>query len=196
MTGIIDYQAGNLNSVENALRRLGADYLISSELPVLSGCDRLILPGVGEASWAMARLTESGLDGFIRTFGRPVLGICLGMQLMCRYSEENDTECLGIFPNVVRRFPDIPQFKVPHVGWNSVTGLKSPLYDGIDENSYMYFVHSYYADVNEWTAASTEYCVKFSASLKKDNYFGCQFHPEKSGEAGERLLSNFLKTGI
>lgn len=197
MTGIIDYDAGNIRSVENALKRLGASYVISSDSQVLSSCDRLILPGVGDAAWAMARLRANGLADFIRNTDRPLLGICLGMQLLCSWSEEGDVECLGIFPNRVRHFssvlPGNMPLKIPHVGWNDITSLKTGLFDGVAEGSYVYFVHSYCADIGEDTASVTGYGVPFSSSLCRDNFMGCQFHPEKSGDVGERILSNFIR---
>lgn len=197
MTGIIDYEAGNIRSVENSLCRLGAEYVLSSDIAVLSACDRLILPGVGEAGWAMERLREKGLDGFIRGTCRPLLGICLGMQLLCSWSEEGDTECLGIFGSRVTRFRPSsspgPKLKIPHTGWNSITSLRTGLFDGVPEGSFMYFVHSYCAGTGEDTVAVTEYGEPFSSALRKGNFMGCQFHPEKSGDEGERIISNFLK---
>ena len=166
MIGIIDYKTGNLRSVQNALARLGAEYIVSSDAERLSACERIILPGVGDAAWAMHNLRELGLVQAIRSFKQPVLGICLGMQLLCSHSEENDTPCLGIFENRVFRFPSSPaslpetggasaaNLKVPHTGWNTVTELKSSLFAGIEEGTYMYFVHSYYAEISENTAAS------------------------------------------
>lgn len=193
MTGIIDYNTGNIRSVENALMRLGGDYVLTSDTEVLSACDRLILPGVGDAGYAMAQLRACGLDSFLKSCTMPVLGICLGMQLLCSHSEESDTDCLGIFPNLVRRFERSMPLKVPHVGWNDITGLDPILYDGVPEGSYVYFVHSYFAEINEDTASVTTYGIPFSSSLRKGNFMGCQFHPEKSGDVGEKILSNFLK---
>ncbi len=196
MTGIIDYEAGNIRSVENALKRLGADYVLSPDPAVLSECDRLLLPGVGEAGWAMARLRERNLADFIRETGKPLLGICLGMQLLCEWSEEGDVECLGIFRNKVRHFrhalPSGLRLKVPQVGWNDISSLKSKLFDGVQDGAYVYFVHSYFADLGEDTAAVTEYGISFSSALSRGNFMGCQFHPEKSGDAGERIIANFL----
>jgi imidazole glycerol-phosphate synthase subunit HisH len=195
MTGILDYKTGNLGSVENALKRIKEEYVISSERDTLAKCDHIILPGVGDAKWAMENLSKSNLIDAIKSFRQPVMGICLGMQLLCKHSEESDTECLGIFDNVVCKFPsNMPEeFKVPHVGWDNMTDLKSPLYDEIHEDTFFYYVHSYYANVNDNTIAVCNYGIKFGASLKKDNFMGCQFHPEKSGLAGEKLLRNFLK---
>ena len=197
MTGIIDYDAGNIRSVENALKRLGADYVLTSDIGELASCDRLLLPGVGEAGWAMAKLRERGLADFIRHTDLPLLGICLGMQLLCSWSEEGNTGCLGIFSNKIRHFrtflPAGERLKVPQMGWNSIDSLKSDLFSGVAEGSYVYFVHSYFADLNENTVASTEYGIRFSSALGKDNFMGCQFHPEKSGDVGEKIIANFLK---
>lgn len=192
MVTIIDYGTGNLRSVTNAFERLGTDYLLTSNAEVIAMAERVVLPGVGEATTAMQQLHEKGLVDTLRNLSCPVLGICLGMQLLCAHSEEGDTECLGIFPNRVRRFPNDAGLKVPHVGWNSVHDLKSPLYNNIDEGEYVYYVHSYAAEINECTAAATDYGGWFSGSLYKDNFYGCQFHPEKSGAVGGRILANFL----
>ncbi|MDE6499458.1 MAG: imidazole glycerol phosphate synthase subunit HisH [Rikenella sp.] len=199
MVTIIDYETGNLRSVENALARLGADYVLSSDPTRIRRAERVLLPGVGEAATAMERLRARGLVDLLRELTCPVLGICLGMQLLCAESEEGGgTECLGIFPNRVRRFPafggDDPDsiLKVPHVGWNSIHDLKSPLYKDVKEGEYVYYVHSYAAEVNEHTAAATDYGGWFSGSLWRDNFYGCQFHPEKSGAVGRQILANFL----
>ena len=192
MVTIIDYGTGNLRSVTNAFERLGTDYLLTSNAEVIAMAERVLLPGVGEATTAMAQLRDKGLTDILRNLKCPVLGICLGMQLLCAHSEEGDTECLRIFPNRVRRFPNDAGLKVPHVGWNSVHDLKSPLYNNIDEGEYVYYVHSYAAEVNDCTAAATDYGGWFSGSLHKDNFYGCQFHPEKSGAVGGRILANFL----
>lgn len=198
MTGIVDYETGNIRSVENALRRLGAEFTVSGSAEVLSGCDRIILPGVGDAGWAMSRLKEKGLDSFIRNLTVPVLGICLGMQLLCAWSEESDTICLGVFPNRVMHFGRFMTsggnaLKIPQTGWNDIRSLDKILYEGVEEGSYVYFVHSYFAEINENTASVTEYGIPFSSSLRKGNFFGCQFHPEKSGVTGEKIMMNFLK---
>lgn len=192
MIAVIDYDTGNLRSVANALGRLGAEYTITSSPEEIRSADRVLLPGVGEASSAMAKLRERGLVDVIRSLTQPVLGICIGVQLLCRHSEENDTECLGIFENEVRRF-DLPGLKVPHMGWNSINGLHSPLFQGIDEGAYVYYVHSFAPTLNEDTIATTEYGIPFSAAIARGNFFGTQFHPEKSASIGERLLQNFLK---
>lgn len=192
MVTIIDYGTGNLRSVTNALERLGAEYDLTADPAAIRKAERVLLPGVGEAATAMAQLREKGLTDVLRSLTCPVLGICLGMQLLCAHSEEGDTECLGIFPNRVRRFPADGDVKVPHVGWNSIHDLKSPLYDYVREGEYVYYVHSYAAEVNACTAATSEYGGPFSGSLYQDNFYGCQFHPEKSGAAGQRILANFL----
>ncbi len=192
MIAVIDYDTGNLRSVANALGRLGAEYTITSSPAEIRSADRVLLPGVGEASSAMAKLRERGLIEVIRSLTQPVLGICIGVQLLCRHSEENDTECLGIFDNEVRKF-DLPGLKVPHMGWNSLTHLRTPLFDGIEEGAYVYYVHSFAPTLNDDTIAITEYGYPFSAAIAKDNFFGTQFHPEKSASVGERLLQNFLK---
>ena len=192
MIAVIDYDTGNLRSVANALGRLGAEYTLTSSPDEIRSADRVLLPGVGEASSAMAKLRERGLVDVIRSLTQPVLGICIGVQLLCRHSEENDTECLGIFENEVRRF-DLPGLKVPHMGWNSINGLRTPLFDGIDEGAYVYYVHSFAPTLNADTIATTEYGIPFSAAIARGNFFGTQFHPEKSASVGERLLQNFLK---
>ncbi len=189
--GIIEYNAGNIQSVQFALQRLGVTPVFSRNPEVLAKTDRLIFPGVGEASSAMQFLRQAGLDTLIASYRRPFLGICLGLQLMCEYSEENDTPGLGIFPVTVRRFP--PRDKVPHIGWNTIGSLLGPLFRGVVEPSYVYFVHSYYAALSEFTVATTEYILPFSAALHRDNYWAVQFHPEKSGTVGERILRNFLE---
>lgn len=192
MVTIIDYGTGNLRSVINAFERLGTDYLLTSDPVAIQKAERVLLPGVGEAATAMAQLRDKGLTDLLRHLKCPVLGICLGMQLLCAYSEEGETECLGVFPNRVRRFPADAGVKVPHVGWNSIHDLKSPLYKDIKEDEYVYYVHSYAAEINECTAAATDYGGWFSGSLYKNNFYGCQFHPEKSGAVGGRVLANFL----
>ncbi len=188
--GIIQYNAGNIQSVVFALNRLGVTPVLSNDPQQLQQTDRLIFPGVGEASSAMAYLRRHGLDQLILQYQRPFLGICLGLQLMCRYSQENDTPGLNIFPIEVHRFP--PENKVPHMGWNAIGTLHSPLFEGIPEGAYTYFVHSYFAPLCEWTIATTEYILPFSAALHRDNFYAVQFHPEKSGQIGERILANFL----
>lgn len=196
MTAIIDYDTGNLRSVAEALRRAGAEFTVTADPATLLRAERVILPGVGEASSAMARLREKGLDTLVPALTCPVLGICIGMQLMCLSSEEGDTRCMGIFPARVRRLPaaapDGGRIKVPHVGWDTLSGLRSPLFDGLDEGAYVYYVHSFAAEPCAETAAMTDYGGPFSAALACGNFFGVQFHPEKSGETGARILRNFL----
>ncbi len=195
MVTIVDYDTGNLRSVMNALDRLGAGYRLSRNAAEISQAERVLLPGVGAAAPAMARLREYGLADTLQHLRQPVLGICLGLQLLCSHSEEGDTPCLGIFPNRVRRFEADPSqgIKVPHMGWNTIARLRSPLFDGVAGDSYVYYVHSYFAEADEHTLAVTEHTLPFSGALGRDNYFGCQFHPEKSGPVGEQILSNFLK---
>ena len=191
---IIKYNAGNIYSVSYALKRLGVEATITADPELLCKADKVIFPGVGEAHTTMEHLKEHNLDTIIKGLKQPVLGICLGMQLMCRHSEEGDANCLGIFDTEVKRF--IPQQhvdKVPHMGWNTITNVKGGLFNQQLENKFVYFVHSYYVPVNEYTAATTEYILPFSASLHKDNFYATQFHPEKSGSVGEVILSNFLK---
>lgn len=196
MTAIIDYDTGNLRSVAEALRRAGAEFTVTADPATLLRAERVILPGVGEASSAMARLREKGLDTLVPALTCPVLGICIGMQLMCLSSEEGDTRCMGIFPARVRRLPaaapDGGRIKVPHVGWDTLSGLRSPLFDGLDEGAYVYYVHSFAAEPCAETVAVTDYGGPFSAALACGNFFGVQFHPEKSGETGARILRNFL----
>jgi glutamine amidotransferase len=187
---IIDYGAGNIRSVQFAFRRLGLEPEVSNDAELISAADRVVFPGVGQASSALSKLQATGLDRLLPDLKQPVLGICLGMQLMCHHTEENMTPGLGIFDCVVRKFPDIE--KVPQIGWNEVQQLKGPLFKGIREKEYMYLVHSYYAEKCADTVAYCQYGLKYSAALSKDNFFGVQFHPEKSSDAGEKLLQNFL----
>lgn len=191
MITIVDYKTGNIESVKNALKRLGCEFTLSAEESVLRSSDKVILPGVGEAITAMASLRERGLDRIIPSLEMPVMGICLGMQIMCSHSQEGDVDCLSIFPNRVLSL-DAPNLKVPHIGWNSIEDLRSPIYSGFTGGEYVYYVHSFGAEVDNNTVATTTYGTKFSASLGRDNFYGCQFHPEKSGEVGERILRNFL----
>ena len=188
---IIEYGAGNLFSVEMAVRRLGYPVEVSADPGRIRSADRVIFPGVGAARSAMTRLRETGLDRVIPTLTAPVLGICLGMQLMCSYSEEGETAGLGIFPLPVKQITG--KVKVPHMGWNRVSGLRSPLFEGVEEGVWLYFVHSYCVPVSPWQVAEATYHRPFCASIQKENFFGCQFHPEKSGKAGERIIQNFLK---
>jgi len=195
MTAIIDYNTGNLFSLISALERVGADYRLTSDPEEILSAESVILPGVGEASNAMSELRNRGLDKVIPLIKVPVLGICIGMQLMCSSSEEGNTECLGIFPNKVLKLKG-NGIKIPHMGWNSIANTHSPLFAGIEEGAYFYFVHSYAPECNEFTAATTEYGELFSSALFKNNFYGTQFHPEKSGEVGEILLRNFIKIKI
>ena len=194
MIAIVKYNAGNIRSVENALKRLNAACVISDDPTVLKSADKLILPGVGEASSAMAYLKQKGLDTFIKQRTKPTLGICLGLQLFCSYSEEGNTPCLGIFDEQVKKFP--PRYKVPHMGWNEIIDLKGPLFNEVKTNSDLYFVHSYYAEVGPDTVAACDYIQPFSAALARDNFYATQFHPEKSAAVGEQILSNFLKLNV
>ena len=194
---IIKYNAGNIESVNNALMRLGVTAEITGDHGRIKAADKVIFPGVGEASTTMAFLKKEGLDQLIPKLKQPVLGICLGLQLMCSYSEENDTPCLAIFDEQVKRFIPKPGMefvtKVPHMGWNNITDLKSGIFDSSLDNQFVYFVHSYYAAVGEHTAAVCNYINPFSAALQRDNFYATQFHPEKSGTVGARILENFLK---
>ena len=192
MVAVIDYDTGNLCSVANALERLGADYEITASPNKILSADKVLLPGVGEASSAMQKLKERGLIEVIRSLTQPVLGICIGVQLLCRHSEENDTECIGIFDNDVKRFA-VEGLKVPHMGWNSIEGLKTSLFNGVAEGAYVYYVHSFAPTINQDTIATTVYGVPFSGAIHKDNFYGTQFHPEKSASVGEKILENFLK---
>ena len=195
MIAIADYDTGNLRSVAEALRRAGAEFMVTADAGVLRRADKVILPGVGEASSAMAKLREKGLDEVIPALTRPVLGICIGMQLMCLSSQEGAADCMGIFPAHVVRLPDTTAdggLKVPHVGWDTVEALRGGLFAGIEEGTYVYYVHSYAPQLCDDAIAVTDYGIRFSAALARDNFFGTQFHPEKSGTAGERILKNFL----
>ncbi|NVK82989.1 MAG: imidazole glycerol phosphate synthase subunit HisH [Cytophagia bacterium] len=187
---IINYNAGNVQSVTYALQRLGVEPVLSDDPEVIQSADKVIFPGVGEASTAMRFLRERGLDEVIKLLKQPVFGVCLGLQLMCKHSEENDTDCLGIFDVEVKKFE--PKLKVPQMGWNSLEKMKSLLFDGLQAEPYVYYVHSYYAELSDWTVAETEYVNRFSAALQKDNFYALQAHPEKSGKIGEKILANFL----
>ncbi len=189
---IIDYGAGNIQSVQFALERLGVQAVLTHNKEDILSADKVIFPGVGHATPAIKSLQEKGLDKLIPTLTQPMLGICLGMQLMCSFSEENNQNGLGIFSTNVKRFSG--QEKVPHIGWNNIKIRGGQLLEGLKGNPYVYFVHSYYAEINNETIASTDYGQDFSAALQKNNFYGCQFHPEKSGEVGEQILRNFLTT--
>ena len=188
---IIRYNAGNLFSVSHALRRLGYEPVVTDEPERIRQADRVIFPGVGEASSAMRYLRERSLDEVIRGLTQPFLGICLGLQLLCEHSEEGETEFMGVFPERVKKFP--PHEKVPHIGWNRVQFSEDELFRGLPQGSYMYFVHSYYAETGADTAAVCDYILPFSAGLKRGNFHALQFHPEKSGVLGERILKNFVE---
>ncbi|RKQ49284.1 imidazole glycerol phosphate synthase subunit HisH [Roseivirga pacifica] len=187
---IIDYNAGNTQSVIYALNRLGVEPVLSADQEVIQAADKVIFPGVGEASTAMSFLKERKLDEVIKSLKQPVFGVCLGLQLLCKHSEENDTDCLGIFDINVKKFE--PKLKVPQMGWNNLEAMNSPLFDGLNEAPYVYYVHSYYAELSEYTIAETNYVNRFSAALNKDNFYALQAHPEKSGKVGEQILKNFL----
>src|SRR5688572_3044732 len=204
-TVIIKYNAGNIQSVLFALERIGVQAIVTDDISTICSSNRVIFPGVGEASTAMTYLRERNLDTVIRSLKQPVLGICLGMQLLCDFSEENNTDCIGVFENV-----DVSSFqatdnvvrsleatnnniiKIPQIGWNNIYGLRSPLFQSVEENAYCYFVHGYYAALNPYTIATTDYINEYSSALNRDNFYGVQFHPEKSADAGEQILKNFL----
>jgi glutamine amidotransferase len=188
---IIRYNAGNVESVRNALVRLGAEPILTDDAQLLRASDKVIFPGVGEASTAMSYLRKWGLDEVIASLRQPVLGICLGMHLLCQSSAENKTECLGVLPHKVERFLD-GDIRVPHIGWNNISGLRSPLFEGIAEDSRVYFVHGYFVPTNEDMIAETTYGSPFSAAVAYKNFHAVQFHPEKSGSVGARILENFL----
>lgn len=187
---IVDYGAGNIKSIQFAFQRLGVEAVLTNKSKEILAADKVIFPGVGEASSAMSKLRESGLDKVIPQLKQPVLGICLGMQLMCESTEEGNTNGLGIFNAKVKRFSN--QVKVPQIGWNTIYDLKSDLFNHVEDGAYMYLVHSYYAESNDQTIATTDYEMNYASALAKDNFFGVQFHPEKSSKAGEQLLKNFL----
>lgn len=188
---IIKYNAGNVQSLTFALNRLGVDPILTDDPETLQKADKVIFPGVGEASTAMNYIRKNKIDEVIKDLHQPFLGVCLGLQLMCKHSEENDTECIGVFDNIVKKFD--PNLKVPHMGWNTIVDLKGPLFEGVDEESYLYFVHSYYAETADDTIATCDYANQFSAALHKDNYYAVQAHPEKSSLAGQQILKNFLE---
>ena len=204
MIAIVNYDTGNICSVTNALRRVGCtDWVYTDDKEILMKADKVLLPGVGEASTAMAKLAERGLDTFIPTLTQPVLGICVGTQLMCQSSEEGNVECMGIFRTKVKKFqPETRELsilnsqfsilKVPHMGWNQITDLRTPLFKDIDEGAYIYYVHSFYPELCADTIATTRYINAFSGALGRDNFFGTQFHPEKSGAVGAQIIKNFL----
>jgi imidazole glycerol-phosphate synthase subunit HisH len=190
MIAIVKYNAGNIKSVRNALKRLGYESIITDDPEELRKAEKVIFPGVGEAGTAMKYLKERGLDNTIRSLIQPVLGICLGLQLMCRHTEEADTECLGIFDTKVQLFP--PVDKIPHMGWNNFLTLKGDLFKDVSADDDVYYVHSYYAEISSSTIATCDYILPFSAAMAKDNFFATQFHPARSAGVGEKILKNFL----
>ncbi len=193
MIAIIKYNAGNVQSVQYALQRLGVESVVTDDVTLIHSADKVIFPGVGHASPAMQYLRERGLDNVIISLKQPVLGICLGLQLMCKHSEEGNTDCLGIFDEEVKLFPASPaQEKIPQIGWNNVYNYKSVLFDGLNDNAFVYTVHSYYAALGKETIATTDYILPYSAALEKENFYAVQFHPEKSGTIGETILKNFI----
>ncbi len=189
---IIDYEAGNVQSVLYALQRLGVTATVTDEATLLQSADKVIFPGVGHAGAAMQSLRQKGLDTIIKNLKQPVLGICVGMQLLCRYSEEDDTEGLGIIDAAVKKFAPLEGLKVPQMGWNTITDLQGPLFTDIPKDTYVYYVHSYYVELGSHTAAQTLYGVPYSAALQQGNFYGVQFHTEKSAAAGQQILQNFL----
>ncbi len=190
---IIKYNAGNIQSVLYALERLGIEAEVTDNAEKIKSADKVIFPGVGEANSAMKSLKENNLDMLIKELKQPVLGICVGMQLLCNHSEENNTDCLGIVPVQVKRFKQNLELKVPQVGWNNIYSLQSPLFKNIDDNSYIYNVHSFYAEDSEYTIAKCNYGVEYAAAVHKNNFFGVQFHTEKSAEIGDKILKNFIE---
>lgn len=192
MIAVIDYNMGNICSLGNALQRLGAEWSLTADPEVIRKASHVILPGVGNAAEAMENLRRLNLPEVIWKLRHPVLGICVGMQVMCRHSEEGDAECMGIFDAKVRRFREEPGIKVPHMGWSRISNLESKLFKDVPRGSYVYFVHSYYAPLCPDTIATARHPEMFSAALKYENYYGCQFHPEKSGDIGEKIIADFL----
>lgn len=193
MIAIIKYNAGNVQSVQYALQRLGVESVVTDDAALIRNADKVIFPGVGHATAAMKYLRERQLDKLLLSLRQPVLGICLGLQLMCKHSEEGDTDCLGIFDEKVKLFPSTNgNFKIPQIGWNNIYDYKSVLFNGLDENAFVYTVHSYFAALGNETIAATDYILPYSAALEKDNFYAVQFHPEKSGTVGELILKNFI----
>ena len=194
---IVKYNAGNIGSVENAVRRLGLEPMVTDDVEKIQKADRVIFPGQGEAHSAMAYLKAHHLDEVIVGLKQPVLGICIGMQLLCRHSEEHDTDCLGVFDVDVKRFqPKVHEDKVPQMGWNTIEDTKTDLFKGFEKPEFVYFIHSFYVPLCDWTIATTDYTLPYSSALHKDNFFATQFHPEKSGKWGERILKNFIELTI
>lgn len=187
---IINYGAGNIQSIKFAIKRLGYDAILSDDLVEINTADKIIFPGVGEASHAMKKLKDTGIDTLIPNLKQPVLGICLGMQLLCNYCEEGNTRGLGIFDTDVIKFSN--ELKIPQIGWNQIENLKSALFDGVVDKEFMYLVHSYYVPINKYAIATTNYGLQYTSAIQKGNFYGVQFHPEKSSDAGEKILKNFL----
>ncbi|MEL6140739.1 MAG: imidazole glycerol phosphate synthase subunit HisH [Bacteroidota bacterium] len=192
MISVIDYNAGNIRSVLYALDRLSVDYRLTSDPNLIRSADKVIFPGVGAAGSTMEHLRETGLGEVIKSLIQPVFGVCVGMQLLCQYSEENNTECLGVFPVKVKRFQPVNGEKVPHMGWNNIQLTDRTWLSNSLEGEYCYYVHSYYVEQNPYTSATTDYCGTFAAVMQKDNFYAAQFHPEKSAKAGEQVLKDFL----
>jgi glutamine amidotransferase len=189
---LIKYNAGNIQSVLYALERIGVSAVVTDDHEQIRAADKVLFPGVGEALSAMQSLKEKNLDKLIPALKQPVLGICVGLQLLCKHSEERDTTGLGVFDVKVKRFPDMAGIKIPQTGWNNIYNLQSGLFSAVEENSYVYYVHSYYAELSKWTIATSDYSLEYSAGLKKDNFYGVQFHTEKSAGTGEMILKNFI----
>jgi glutamine amidotransferase len=194
MIAIIKYNAGNVQSVQYALQRIGVDSIVTDDVAAIQAADKVIFPGVGHANSAMQYLRDRQLDHLIVSLKQPVLGICLGLQLMCKHSEEGNTDCLGIFDESVKLFPTSisADQKIPQIGWNNIYAYRADLFSGIDDNEFVYTVHSYYASLGDATVATTDYIIPYSAALQKDNFYAVQFHPEKSGKVGELILKNFI----
>lgn len=192
MIAVIDYGTGNIRSVLNAFQRLGCEPLLTSDPELILSADHVVLPGVGDCSVAMHNLRDSGLADVVPSITSPVLGICVGLQLLCRHSQEGDVDCLDIFHTDVVKFAPAPGIKIPHMGWDSIRGLRTGLFDGLDDGSFVYYVHSYYPELCDSAIAVTDHGVPFCGALGRDNFYGCQFHPEKSAAVGERILKNFL----
>lgn len=190
---IIDYNAGNIQSVLFAMQRIGVEAVVTADHATIQNADKVIFPGVGEASTTMAHLRKEGLDEVIRGLSQPVLGVCVGMQLLCEHSEENDTECLGVIPQKVKRFQPASGEKVPHMGWNKIYDLKGDIFDTRQEEQHVYYVHSFYVEQGPYTVGLTDYILPFSAAVQKDNFYATQFHVEKSGSIGEQILQNFIR---